>query len=72
MQHSFRASTAGPLPLMGRLLCLRQVYFHGGLQANDASVPINGSVLEMVDLRDMSAYVMQVSKSSTGVVTARV
>lgn len=51
----------------GLLLCARtipcahtQAFFHGGLYSNDATTPVNGSYLEVMDLRTMSPYLIQV------------
>jgi hypothetical protein len=40
-----------------------QAFFHGGLYANDATTPVNGSHMEVMDLRTMSPYVIQVGGS---------
>lgn len=37
-----------------------QVFFNGGILSNDASTPVNGSALEVLDLRTLSPYVVQV------------
>jgi hypothetical protein len=45
--------------------CPPQAYFHGGLDANSVTAPINGSTVEMVDLRDFSTYVLQMQSNET-------
>jgi hypothetical protein len=42
------------------LLLLLQVFFNGGILSNDASTPVNGSAFEVLDLRTLSPYVVQV------------
>jgi hypothetical protein len=37
-----------------------QAFFHGGLYSNDATTPVNGSHIEVMDLRTMSPYSIQV------------
>jgi hypothetical protein len=39
---------------------LLQVFFNGGILSNDASTPVNGSAFEVLDLRTLSPYVIQV------------
>jgi hypothetical protein len=41
-----------------------QAFFHGGILSNHASVPVNSSTLEVLDLKTMSPYLMQVRNNA--------
>lgn len=42
-----------------------QVFYHGGIYSSDANTPVNGSALQVMDLRTMSPSIVQVEHSST-------
>lgn len=41
-----------------------QAFFHGGLYSNDATTPVNGSHIEVMDLKTMSPYSIQVTQAA--------
>lgn len=46
--------------------CAAQAFFHGGLYSNDATTPVNGSHMEVMDLRTLSPYLIQVMLGEGG------
>lgn len=42
-----------------------QVFFHGGLYANDAATPVQGSALEVLDLPSLAPVVVQVARNDS-------
>eukprot|EP00883_Tetradesmus_obliquus_P003960 jgi/Sobl393_1/14275/SZX72377.1 len=41
-----------------------KVFFNGGILSNDATTPVNGSAFEVLDLRTLSPYIMQVEDNA--------
>jgi hypothetical protein len=48
------------------MLALRhlQAFFNGGIYSNDATIPVNSSTFEALDLQTMSPYVIQVKNNA--------